>query len=156
VKRASGAPAAPRDAAPRDDDIVRSVTADRSLPGGKLEYAVLVAVWDGGAITGRELHDRVGAPLGLGYTTTARVLDRLHAKGLVRRAKEGKVFRYRASAPREEVERARLSRTLSSVLREGPRPALATLVEVIEEIDPGLLDELTRTIKALRRSRREP
>jgi BlaI family transcriptional regulator, penicillinase repressor len=133
-----------------------SVRRERPLPGGKLEYAVLVAVWEGGTITGRELHDRVGVPLGLVYTTTARVLDRLLAKGLVQRVKDGKVFRYQASASRQEIERARLARTLSSVLTEGPRPALATLVEVIEEIDPGLLDDLGLTIAALRRSRREP
>ena len=121
-----------------------------------MEYAVLVAVWEGGSVTVRELHERVGEPLGLVYTTTARVLDRLHAKRLVERVKEGKVFRYRAGAARQEIERARLTRTLSSVLAEGPRPALATLVEVIEQIDPGLLDELSVTINALRRSRREP
>ncbi|HVZ72716.1 MAG TPA: BlaI/MecI/CopY family transcriptional regulator [Polyangia bacterium] len=130
---------------------------ERSLPGGKLEYAVLVALWEGGAVTVRELHERVGEPLGLVYTTTARVVDRLYAKRLVERVKkEGKAFFYRASAARQEVERARLARTLTSVLAEGPRPALATLVEVIDEIDPGLLDELTTTIDALRRSRREP
>ena len=124
---------------------------DRPLPGGRLEYAVLVAVWEGGAVTVRELHDRVGVPLGLVYTTTARVLDRLHAKQLVARIKEGKAFRYRAVVSRHEIERARLTRTLSSVLAEGTRPALATLVEVIEEIRPGLLDELTAAIDAMRR-----
>jgi predicted transcriptional regulator len=128
---------------------------DRPLPGGKLEYAVLSAVWEGGTVTVRELHERVGAPLGLVYTTTARVLDRLHAKGLVERIKEGRTFRYRATAIRQDIERARLTRTLSSVLAEGPRPALATLVEVMEEIRPGLLDELMATIGALRRSRGE-
>lgn len=127
---------------------------DRPLPGGKLEYAVLVAVWEGGAVTVRELHERVGVPLGLAYTTTARVLDRLHAKKLVARVKEGKLFRYAAAASRHEVERARLTRTLSSVLADGPRPALATLVEVMEEIRPGVLDELMATIDSIRRSRR--
>jgi BlaI family penicillinase repressor len=129
---------------------------DRSLPGDRLEYAVLVAVWEGGTMTVRELHERVGVPLGLVYTTTARVLDRLHAKKLVARIKQGKVLRYRAAVSRHEIERARLTRTLSSVLADGTRPALATLVEVIEEIRPGLLDELTATIAAIRRSRREP
>jgi predicted transcriptional regulator len=132
------------------------VNGERPLPGGKLEYAILVAVWEGGTVTGRELHDRVGGPLGLVYTTTARVLDRLCVKGLVEREKDGKVFRYRASAPRQEVDRARLSRTLSSVLADGPRPALATLVEVLDELDPELLDELSETIEARRRSRGEP
>jgi BlaI family transcriptional regulator, penicillinase repressor len=128
---------------------------DRPLPGGKLEYAVLVAVWEGGTVTVRELHERVGVPLGLVYTTTARVLDRLHAKNLVARVKDGKAFRYRAAVPQHEIERARLTRTLSSVLAEGTRPALATLVEVMEEIRPGVIDELTATIDAVRRSRRE-
>ena len=128
---------------------------DRPLPGGKLEYAILVAVCEGGAVTVRELHERVGVPLGLVYTTTARVLDRLHAKQLVERIKEGRAFRYRATVFRHDIERARLTRTLSSVLAEGTRPALATLVEVIDEIRPGLLDELMVTIEAIRRSRRE-
>ncbi|HXU01659.1 MAG TPA: BlaI/MecI/CopY family transcriptional regulator [Polyangia bacterium] len=132
------------------------MSGDRPLPGGKLEYAILVAVWEGGTVTGRELHDRVGDPLGLVYTTTAKVLDRLHAKGLVERERDGKVFRYRASAPRQEIERARLTRTLSSVLADGPRPALAALVEVLGELSPDLLDELGKTIDAVRRSRREP
>ena len=35
---------------------------DRPLPGGKLEYAVFVAVWEGGTLTVRELHERVGVP----------------------------------------------------------------------------------------------
>jgi predicted transcriptional regulator len=128
---------------------------DRPLPGGKLEYAVLVAVWEGGAVTVRELHERVGVPLGLVYTTTARVIDRLHAKQLVERIKEGRTFRYRATVFRHEIDRARLARTLSSVLAENTRPALATLVEVIDEIRPGLLDELMATIDAIRRSRGE-
>jgi len=115
-----------------------------------------VAVWEGGAVTVRELHERVGVPLGLVYTTTARVLDRLHAKQLVERVKEGRAFRYRATVFRHDIERARLTRTLSSVLVGGTRPALATLVEVMEEIRPGLVDELMATIDAIRRSRREP
>ena len=129
---------------------------DRPLPGGHLEYAVLVSIWEGGALTAREVHDRVGVPLGLVYTTTARVLDRLHAKGLVARDKRGKQFSYRAAAERPDVDRARISRTLSGLLTAGARPAVASLVEAIEEIDPALLDELSRAIEALRRSRREP
>jgi predicted transcriptional regulator len=136
--------------------IVALMPRDRPLPGGRLEYAILVAVWEGGTVTVRELHERVGVPLKLVYTTTARVIDRLHAKKLVERIKEGKAFRYRAAVSRPEIERARLTRTLSSVLAEGTRPALATLVEVMEEIRPGLLDELMATIDSIRRSRREP
>src|SRR5262245_48235228 len=110
---------------------------DRPLPGGNLEYAVLVAIWDGGVLSAREVHDRVGAPLGLGYTTTARVLDRLAAKTLIARERRGKTFTYRAAVPRPEIDRARLSRALSACLTGSPRPALAALVEAVEGIDPA-------------------
>lgn len=126
---------------------------DQSIPGGKLEYAVLAAVWDLGVATTREVYDRVGAPLGLVYTTTARVLDRLHAKGLVWREKSGKSFGYRACVARREIDHARMSRALSGFLAEGPRPALASLVDAIEAIDPELIDELARAVEARRRSR---
>jgi BlaI family transcriptional regulator, penicillinase repressor len=128
----------------------------RPLPGGKLEYAVLAAIWDGGTVTARDVHRLVGVPLGLVYTTISRVLDRLFAKGLVSRERDGKQFRYRALAPRGEIDRARISRSVEGFLTTAPRPALASLVDAIEAIDPGLLDELARAVDARRRSRGEP
>jgi predicted transcriptional regulator len=126
---------------------------EASIPGGKLEYAVLSAVWDLGVATAREVYDRVGVPLGLVYTTTARVLGRLQEKGLVSREKKGKTFGYRAQVARRDVDQKRMSRALSSVLAQQPRPAVASLVEAIEAIDPALLDELVRAVEARRRPR---
>lgn len=125
----------------------------RSLPGGKLEYAVLAALWESGVATARDIHERVGRPLGLVHTTTAKVLDRLHAKRLVAREKNGKSFGYRALAARPEIDRARLSRALAGFLTLEPSPAMASLVEAIESIDPALIDELARAVDLRRRSR---
>jgi predicted transcriptional regulator len=129
------------------------MTRSLSLPGGDLEYAILTAVWDRGTISGREVHTRIGAPRGLVYTTVAKVLDRLRAKGLVTRRRVGRVFVYTASVPRERIEHARASDTLRRLLGPEPEPAIATLVDAIETIDPELVDELSRQISARRRSR---
>jgi predicted transcriptional regulator len=128
------------------------------LPGGRLEYAVLVALWEAQdqALSAREVHQRVGLPLHLVYTTTARVLDRLQAKGLVAREKTGRVFVYRARTERPVIDRARIVKTLTGLIGAEPRPALATLVEAVESIDPALLDHLALAIDARRRSRHEP
>ena len=123
------------------------------LPGGKLEYAVLAALWEAGVATARDVHERVGLPLGLVYTTTARVLDRLQAKRLVAREKVGKLFGYRALVARPEVDGARLSQVLSGLLTRAPRPAMASLVDAIESIDPTLVDELAHAVELRRRSR---
>jgi predicted transcriptional regulator len=127
-----------------------------ALPGGKLEYAVLVTLWEAGPLPAPEIHARVGVPLDLAYTTTAKVLDRLHAKGLVVRQPSGKTYLYAAAAERPATERARVRKLLDTILGDAPRPALATLVDAMSSIDPELLDELARIVEKRRRSRREP
>lgn len=124
------------------------------MPGGDLEYAVLGVLWDLGIASVREIHDRVGAADQLVYTTTAKVIERLHAKRLVTRHRSGgKAFAYRAAVTREEVDRFRTSTALRRLLGDEPRPAIATLVETLEAFDPELLDELSRAVRR-RRSRR--
>jgi len=132
------------------------VSGARALPGGRLELAVLVALWEHGALSAPAIHDRVGVPLDLVYTTTTKVLDRLLAKGLVERQPSGKTFRYVASVERPATERARAAKLLEALFGDAPRPALAALVDAVTEIDPDLLDELARIVEARRRSRREP
>ena len=124
------------------------------VPGGQLEYAILRVVWTSGTASAREIHTHVGAPRGLVYTTIAKVLDRLHAKGLVSRRRVGQAFWYTSKLPRQAIERARATEMLRRLLGPEPHPAIATLVDAIEAIDPDLMDELSRQVAARRRSRR--
>ena len=126
--------------------------AKRWVPGGELEQAVLATVWDRGTATVREIYDRVGAPNGLVYTTVAKVVDRLVAKGFLARSRAGRAFTYRARVRRETVDRAQLTATLDRILtlRDGA-PAMATLVDAIEAVDPNLLDELSKAVQRKRR-----
>lgn len=123
------------------------------LPGGDLEYAVLAKLWEIGTASAREIHGHVGEPNGLVYTTTAKVLDRLHDKGLVTRARRGKAFSYHAKIARDVIDQARARAALSRLLGSRPHAALASLVEAVESIDPKLLDELERAVASRRRSR---
>ncbi|MDL2717680.1 MAG: BlaI/MecI/CopY family transcriptional regulator [Acidobacteriota bacterium] len=125
-----------------------------SLPGGDLEHDVLAAVWKLGNATVREIYEVAGEPKGLVYTTIAKVLDRLYAKGLVTRRLSGNSFLYRARAKRATIQRAALKRALDRVLGPDPRPAIANLVDAVESIDPELLRQLSSAIDARRRQRR--
>ena len=123
-----------------------------ALPGGDLEYAVLAAVWDLSPASARDVHERVGEPKGLVYTTTAKVLDRLHNKGLVSRKKSGKAFVDQTKVARDVIERARAKDAVMRIFGHEPRPAMAALVEAVEAVDPELLDELERLVSEKRRS----
>jgi predicted transcriptional regulator len=126
------------------------------LPGGNLEYAVLAKLWELGSASARDIYTQVGEPQGLVYTTTAKVLDRLHAKRLVGRERKGIAFVYRPRVARALVDNARARELLTNLFGPAPRSAAATLVEAVESLNPKLLDELAEAIAARRRSKHGP
>ena len=126
-------------------------------PGGALEAALLRSLWDAepDALSARALHDLVGTGRGVVYTTVAKVLDRLVAKGLVRRTRQGRRYLFRASVTRETTQRAMLRASLDHIFGAGwagpaARPAAAHLVGALEDVSPALLDELSAALDARR------
>ena len=124
------------------------------LPADELEYVVLAKLWELNTASVRDLHRLLSKPQGLVYTTIAKVIDRLHGKGLIQRERNGKAYLYRAKIAREVVERARAQDAVSRLLGPGPRAAVAALVDAVDAVDPKLLDELERAVAAHRRSKR--
>ncbi len=118
------------------------------LPADDLEYAVLRCLWDLRSASVRELHERVGAPEGLVYTTTAKVVDRLRDKGLIERHRQRGAFVYTPCIQRGVVERARARQLLTRFLGPGPHAPVAALVDAVDDIDPRLLDALELAIQA--------
>lgn len=77
---------------------------------GELEAVVMHRVWEHDSpVTVRELFDELRRERAIAYTTVMSTMDNLHRKGWLDRVKEGKAYRYAATASREEYS-ARLMR----------------------------------------------
>ena len=77
---------------------------------GDLEAVIMHLVWDrDDAVTVRELFDGLRQERAIAYTTVMSTMDNLHRKGWLDRVKDGKAYRYTATASREEYS-ARLMR----------------------------------------------
>jgi predicted transcriptional regulator len=77
---------------------------------GDLESVIMQMIWDHARpVTVRELFDELSQDRVIAYTTVMSTMDNLHRKGWLTRAKEGKAYRYTATASREEYS-ARLMR----------------------------------------------
>ena len=77
---------------------------------GDLESVIMHMVWDHGRpVTVRELFDELRHERPIAYTTVMSTMDNLHRKGWLAREKDGKAYRYTATASREEYS-ARLMR----------------------------------------------
>ncbi|MBE8516130.1 BlaI/MecI/CopY family transcriptional regulator [Amycolatopsis sp. H6(2020)] len=91
---------------------------------GELERAVMDVLWaDGGPMKVRDVLDRLDTGKALAYTTVMTVLDNLHRKEWVRRARTGKAYAYEPTVTRAEAS----ARSLRQVLDESGDPEAVLL-----------------------------
>ncbi|MGH9415301.1 MAG: BlaI/MecI/CopY family transcriptional regulator [Terriglobales bacterium] len=128
---------------------------------GPLERRVMDIVWSRGASNVRQVVERL--PEALAYTTVMTTLDRLFKKGLLDRHKVERAFVYVARVSHAEWARWRAGEFVSSYLATGaaaapPGPGLnremlvSCLLDAVANYDVALLDELSRRIRARRRT----
>ncbi len=111
----------------------RIVTEEKFL--GPLEAMVMERLWKRGSATVREVVEDLGRTRALAYTTVMTIMTRLHEKGLLERARDGKTYVYRPAVSRQE-HRERLSRELvRGLVDEFGDVALAQFAEELGGVD---------------------
>jgi BlaI family transcriptional regulator, penicillinase repressor len=109
------------------------------------ELALLWALWDAGPATIRQLVERVYNQSGASiYATVQKLLDRLEAKGCVRRDRGGPVHVFAAAINRDELIGRRLRAVADSLCGGSLSPLLTHLVE-----GRGLTEQERRELRAL-------
>ncbi|WP_165227684.1 BlaI/MecI/CopY family transcriptional regulator [Aquisphaera insulae] len=94
------------------------------------ELALLQSLWDHGPATIRQLVDRVYEQGGTSvYATVQKLLDRLEAKGCVRRNRTGAVHVFEASIARGDLIGRRLRAVADALCGGALAPLLTQLVE---------------------------
>jgi predicted transcriptional regulator len=118
---------------------------------GDLEAVIMHRVWDHGSpVTVRELFDELARERAIAYTTVMTTMDNLHRKGWLARAKEGKAYRYTATASREEYS-ARLMREAL----DGGGDTQAVLSHFVAQMDGDESEMLRAVVRRLTEGRRQ-
>ena len=116
---------------------------------GDLEGVIMHRVWDrDGPVTVREVLDELQQERAIAYTTVMSTMDNLHRKGWLARVKDGKAYRYSATASREEYS----ARLMREALAGGGDPEVV-LSHFVAEMD-GQDSELLRTVVQRQAGRR--
>ena len=116
---------------------------------GDLEAVIMDRVWERGEpVTVRELFDELAAERTIAYTTVMSTMDNLHRKGWLDRVREGKAYRYTATASREEYG----ARLMREALADGG-DAEVVLSHFVTQIDSGESDALRSVLRKLRGGR---
>jgi len=113
---------------------------------GDLEAVIMHRVWEHGRpVTVRDLYGELSAERAIAYTTVMSTMDNLHRKGWLDRVKEGKAYRYTATASREEYS----ARLMREALADGG-DAEAVLSHFVTQIDSGESEALRSVLRKLR------
>ncbi|MFJ4689005.1 BlaI/MecI/CopY family transcriptional regulator [Streptomyces sp. NPDC088789] len=107
---------------------------------GELEQAIMDVVWaDHAPRTVREVLERLndGRAQPLAYNTVQTVMEILHRKEWLARAKSGRAFSYRATKSREEYAASLIDQVWAT-----GADRTATLVRLFDELGPGERAEL--------------
>jgi predicted transcriptional regulator len=118
------------------------------------ELLVLRALWQGGPLTVREVHERLYRGTDVGYTTTLKLLQNLHAKGLVDRDETARQHVYSAAAGSEQTFRDAV-RLFMDRMFDGSAAALAMHALGSGRTSPEELAELKALIRRLEKEGKE-
>jgi predicted transcriptional regulator len=105
---------------------------------GELESAIMEVMWGAERpFAVREVRERMSYARPVAYTTVMTVMDILHRKGVLRRDKHGRAWRYWPSEAREEHD----ARLMAEVLRSGGN-RVVTMRRFIERVSDEEMESL--------------
>jgi predicted transcriptional regulator len=79
------------------------------------ELEILQILWQKGLATVREVHEELCHTKDIGYTTTLKLMQIMHEKGLVKRDESMRTHIYQASVNKEHTQKHLLTRMIESL-----------------------------------------
>lgn len=120
---------------------------------GDLEKSVMDVLWDKGEVTGREVFEEIGRVRPLAFTTILTVMDRLLKKGLIRRAKRGRLFVYTAAMSKDDFVKQVSHEVLQGIMDISASSAASSFVDILYKTSPQEVERLSRLIEERKRGK---
>ena len=115
------------------------------------ELEVLHVLWDGGAMTVRQVMEKLEARPDRAYTTVMSLMNVMHDKALLEREPEGRAFIYKPAVTREVTLRGMLGDLLH---RAFAGSASLLVSQLLDQANPKE-DELAEIRKAIKTYQRD-
>src|SRR3954467_5513731 len=84
------------------------------------ELEILTVLWQRGLASVREVHEELARTKDVGYTTTLKLMQIMHEKGLVKRDDSVKTHIYQALVSREKTQKHLLGRMINGLFGGSP------------------------------------
>lgn len=122
------------------------------------EMEILQILWEEGDSTVREVHDILSRKKASGYTTTLKLMQIMHDKGLLRRNDEARSHVYTTAVKKESMQKQAVTKMINGMFKGSPAKLIMHALgnhkatkEEIAEIKK-YLDEMENDVSAKTKS----
>lgn len=112
------------------------------------ELEILQVLWEGGPATVRQVNDHLSRTKDVGYTTTLKLMQIMHEKGLLSRTEEGRSHLYAPRVGEQETRQTLLDRFVETTFR-GSAASLVMQALGNASTSPEELEEIQRLLDRL-------
>ena len=89
--------------------------ASKYIKPTESELEILQILWQRGIATVREVHEELGKTKDVGYTTTLKLMQIMHEKGLVKRDESMRTHIYQPAVNKEKTQKHLLEKMIDSL-----------------------------------------
>ncbi|WP_297454503.1 BlaI/MecI/CopY family transcriptional regulator [Persephonella sp.] len=118
---------------------------NKPSPFGDLEEKVMDVLWKKGNATVSEVKKALKDKFA--HTTIMTILDRLYKKGILKREKEGKGYRYYPVITKEEFEKMIAKKVVKDLTKTNPSLAIAAFEGIVENLSKEEIEKLKKLIE---------
>ena len=91
------------------------MAASKYVKPTESELEILQIIWDKGLATVREVHEELAKTKDVGYTTTLKLMQIMHDKGLVKRDESMRTHVYQAAVNKEKTQKHLLTKMIDTL-----------------------------------------
>jgi BlaI family penicillinase repressor len=125
------------------------MSTTRYIKPTESELEILQVLWERDLASVRDVHEELAKSKDVGYTTTLKLMQIMHEKGLVRRDDTFKSHIYQAAVSKEKTQRHLLGKMINTLFGGSPTELVIQALGN-HKATPAELDEIQRLLNNLK------
>lgn len=116
------------------------------------ELEILQILWKNGTATVRDVHEELAQSKEVGYTTTLKLMQIMHEKGLVKRDESMRTHVYQPAVNKEKTQKHLLTKMIDSLFGgSSTQLVLQALGSSEQKVSAAELEEIQKLIENLKK-----
>ena len=128
------------------------MSAPKLIKPTESELEILQILWSRESATVREVHEMLARTKDVGYTTTLKLMQIMHEKGIVKRDDSMRTHVYQAAVNKEKTQRHLLSKMIDNLFGGSPTQlVIQALGDVNQKASPEELEKIQALLDSLKK-----